>query len=86
MKLKVSPTTLKLKCQTPEAKKQAEELENINWKIQELMFETHKLQIEYQLKNLSYLNSLGYELEEKDEETIKALKEELESYGSTVQD
>lgn len=86
MKLKVSPTTLKLKCQTPEAKKQAEELENINWKIQELMFEMHKLQIEYQLKNLSYLESLGYKLEEKDEEIIKALKEELESYGSTVQD
>ena len=77
----INPISVRQKAETEEGKKYSAELEEINWKIQNLVFEQCKLQCQYELKSLEYKKFLGYEI---DETKVEQLKKELEQYDSTI--
>lgn len=73
----VNPVIAKEKAMSSQGRAMANELEELNWKMQMLEYEIHKLNNEYIVKNCEYKIYLGYELNDKDKESLKKAKEEL---------
>lgn len=73
----VNPVIAKEKAMSSQGRAMANELEELNWKMQMLEFEINKLSNEYIVKKCEYKIYLGYELNDEDKDSLKKAKEEL---------
>lgn len=79
----MNPLLAKNKAMSAEGRKMADELEELNWKIQMCQFDLCNLNNQYVIKNAAYKEFLGYKLTEKDLEELKKCKEDLKD-GSSI--
>lgn len=73
----VNPIKVKELALSPKGKEMSSELENLNWKIQELTFELDKVKAEYCVKSSKYKEFIGYSLSKEDKESVKKSEEFL---------
>lgn len=77
----VNPFMIKQKAMSDEGKAYINDLEQLNWELQEHQFEGYKKQLRYDIMALKYKKFLGYEVSD---EEIETKEKELEEYDSAI--
>ena len=77
----VNPLKVKEKAMSDEGKAYSKELEDLNWKLQEVVFNHAWLQAQYDLKALKYKKFLGYDVDSQQIEKLEKEVDEFERIG-----